>query len=347
MSSYRKAMKYVAWGTSKLLWLYKTHLNDVAFSYVIESSPKTATFMDLTVFAPEALDAEGDDCTVVIFAVSNKTINLILKRLAETGRGLNNGVILYADLFRDDFMRALKADLGWPLLDDRLYNYSGAFTLNSDRPVHTTICGSWLFLEALKQTANVIGDIAEVGAYQGGNALCALQSPAWTGHKNYYIFDSFEGFPDVSRNDPDTVARGTYAIDISVPEVRNSFSFLPNARIIPGFVPKTFSKLDDNARFSIVFYDCDLYQPALDTFEYFWDRLSPGGILLIHDYFAEPDGYHGVKKATDEFFVSRAVPILKFWHSTMAAVVKNNDPRIVSSNSSMDTLVEKNDSHSC
>src|ERR1039458_9953934 len=147
-------MKYVAWGTSKLLWLYKTHVDEVKLSYVVESSPKAAMFMDLPVHSPEKLQGEGDDCTVVIFAVSNKTINLILKKLAETGRGLGNGVILYADLFREDFRRALRAELGWTA-DDRLYNYAGAFTLNSARPVHTTICGSWLFLEALKHTENV------------------------------------------------------------------------------------------------------------------------------------------------------------------------------------------------
>jgi hypothetical protein len=314
-------MKYVAWGTSKLLWLYKTHLNDVNFAYVVESSPKAAMFMDLPVYSPEKLEHEGGDCTVVIFAVSNKTINLILKKLAETGRGLGNGVILYADLFREDFKRTLEAELGWKA-DDRLYSYAGGFILNSVRPVHTTLCGSWLFLEALKHTAKVPGDIAEVGAYQGGNALCALLSPVWLGQKTYYIFDSFEGFPDIGKNDPGTVTRGTYAIDVSVQEVRNSFDLLPDARIIQGFVPTTFSRLDNNGRFSIVFYDCDLYQPALDTFEYCWDRLSPNGILLIHDYFAEPGGYHGVKKATDEFFEGSAAHVSKFWHSTMAAIVK-------------------------
>lgn len=188
--------------------------------------------------------------------------------------------MLYTDLFREDFKRLLKKDLGWDA-DDSLHEYAAAFTLNSVRNIQTTICGSWLFLEALKRTGGIQGDIAEVGAYEGGNALCARLSPVWPINKNYYIFDSFEGFPDISKNDPARPGRGTFAIDVIVQqEVRNSFQLLTDVKIIEGFVPGTFSQLNDSNRYSMVFYDCDLYQPALDTFAYFWDRLNPEAFFL-------------------------------------------------------------------
>jgi hypothetical protein len=174
----------------------------------------------------------------------------------------------------------------------------------------------------MKHTASVEGNIAEIGAYQGGNALCGMLSPLWSKKKKYYIFDSLEGFPDVTKNDPGTVGRGTYTIDISVQEIRNSFHHLPQAHFIKGFVPETLSQIRNEDKFSLVFYDCDLYQPALDTYEFFWDRMVPGGILLIHDYFAEPGGFHGVRKATDEFFAKRGESIIEIPHGTMAALVK-------------------------
>lgn len=71
-----------------------------------------------------------------------------------------------------------------------------------------------------------------------------------------------------------------------------------------------------------MFYDCDLYQPALDTFEYFWDKIIPGGFMLVHDYIAEEGGFTGVKKATDEFFKPKGVVIHPIWETTMALITK-------------------------
>ena len=71
-----------------------------------------------------------------------------------------------------------------------------------------------------------------------------------------------------------------------------------------------------------LFYDCDFYLPALDTFDYFWDRIVPGGYLLIHDYEAEEGGYAGVKKATDEFFGPRKIKFPSFYENTMAVIRK-------------------------
>ena len=68
------------------------------------------------------------------------------------------------------------------------------------------------------------------------------------------------------------------------------FSVLEQVKVIKGFIPGTFSQLPANKAYSLVFYDCDLYQPALDTFEYFWGRVSHGGIVLVHDYFSSLAG---------------------------------------------------------
>lgn len=314
-------MKYVAWGTSKLLWIYKTYIDAVDFAYIVETSPKNPEFLGLPVYEPETLKGEKDDVVIVIFAVSNKSINAILKVLAGYGIGLGRGAILYSEIFKDHFVQTVESEFGWSV-DHTLYDYASSFTLNSLRPVHTTICGSWLFLESMKHTRFIPGNIAEVGAYQGGNSLCGMLSPVWDTMKTYYIFDSFEGFPDVTENDPSTVGRGTYSIDLTVQEVENSFHHLPQAKVIKGFVPETFSQLPQDEKFSLVFYDCDLYQPALDTYEFCWDRLSPGGVMLIHDYFAEPGGFHGVRKATDKFFANQTDDIIKIPHGTMAALVK-------------------------
>jgi hypothetical protein len=42
----------------------------------------------------------------------------------------------------------------------------------------------------------------------------------------------------------------------------------------------TFTHVQASERFALV-SDCDLYQPALDTFEFLWDKIVLGGVWLI------------------------------------------------------------------
>ena len=72
----------------------------------------------------------------------------------------------------------------------------------------------------------------------------------------------------------------------------------------------------------MVFYDCDLYQPALDTYAFFWERIEKGGMLIIHDNIATSNGWTGVRKATKEFFGPKNIIFHDFWETTMSVVFK-------------------------
>jgi O-methyltransferase len=71
-----------------------------------------------------------------------------------------------------------------------------------------------------------------------------------------------------------------------------------------------------------VFFDCDLYQPACDTLDFFWSKLSKGGLFLLHDYFYEPGGFSGVKKAVDEFSKLKNIESFPIWETTMVVLRK-------------------------
>jgi hypothetical protein len=179
-----------------------------------------------------------------------------------------------------------------------------------------------MFLEAINHLKEISGDVAEVGCFEGGNALNCLLSGVWNPSKHYWLFDSFEGFPAPSLHDPVAVKTGDYATTKLYGEIIAPFQAYPEVEIVKGFVPATFSAVPSDRKFSLVFYDCDLYQPAHDTFAFFWDRLVPNGLMLIHDYFAEPAGFHGVRQATTEFFEPRGLKVMPFWQNTMAVVRK-------------------------
>jgi hypothetical protein len=315
-------MQRVAYGCSKLLFFYLTETQDRDFAFIVDKNYAEKQFCGIEVINPEQFaKRRAADSQVFIFAVSNGALNGIIAFLATLGFQLGQNAFLYSELFARPFSDAVRESLGWEM-SSQLLQFATAFTLNSRKPVHTTLCGSWLFLEALRRATKIAGDVAEVGAFEGGNVLCALQSPVWPESKTFFVLDSFEGFPDLTNFDPAIFARCDYAPQTSLGEVLAPFAVYPQARIIKGFVPGTFAQLPPGGRYSLVFYDCDLYQPALDTFEYFWDRMGPGAVMLGHDYFAEPGGFAGVKQATTMFFDGRECRQGKFWHNTMAAFIK-------------------------
>jgi hypothetical protein len=75
-----------------------------------------------------------------------------------------------------------------------------------------------------------------------------------------------------------------------------------------GFFPETAAGVED--RFCFVNLDFDLYDPILAGLEFFYPRMTEGGVILVHDYFNP--FYKGVKVAIDGFRKSsgaRALPI--------------------------------------
>lgn len=313
--------KLIAWGNSKLLKMYLQNKAN-PFSYCIDDfTPELSAGGLIIKKSEELLNEKPGNYQVVIFAISNKSLGEIRKKLHSFGLKYGQDYIFYSDFFLADFQKKAETALGFGL-NEKFYRYALSYTLNSQTLIHTTILGTWLFLELLNRTENLPGAVAEIGIFQGGNALAALSFCPRSESKNFYLFDSFEGFPELSAFDPKSFKKGDYNIQTTFQEIADNFAVYPEARLIKGFVPDTFSQIPKDEKFSLVFYDCDLYQPALDTFGFFWDRIVPGGYLLIHDYEAEKGGFEGVKIATDEFFKGKNVQIFSFFENTMALIKK-------------------------
>lgn len=319
--------KLIAWGASKLFELYTKNGTPLPFTYIIDSNPdkQGMTHCGLKVYAPEKLKEEDPATSaIVLFPVSSLALQAILEQVHASGFRLYQNVFLYADLFYKSFDTAFAKLCGRKTNRDN-YAFITALTLRTKVPVHTTLLGNVLFTELLAETKDLGGAIAEVGSYSGGNALLAqLWLSRHSGAKRpYYIMDSFEGFPEMSTFDPKDKKRGDYKIDETFESILDTFAPFPDAHVLKGFVPDSFSQLDPHERYSLVFYDCDLYEPAQATYEYFWEKMLPGGFLMVHDYVAEEGGYTGVKKATDEFFKDKDAEIHVFWENTSAVIRKN------------------------
>jgi O-methyltransferase len=145
-------------------------------------------------------------------------------------------------------------------------------------------------LEELK-SSNIPGSLAELGVYRGNSAkiihsLCP--------ERNLYLFDTFTGFD--ARDGSDA---GGFS-DTSIEKVREFVGADDTIHYLQGYFPDTASGLPPDTRFALVHLDADLYPPMKSGLEYFYDKLEPGGFLILHDY--DNPRWPGVMHAAQEFF---------------------------------------------
>ena len=149
------------------------------------------------------------------------------------------------------------------------------------------------------------GDAAELGVFRG--EFAALINAALP-ERRLHLFDTFEGFhaEDVEEERRLGLSRartGDFA-DTDVEAVLRRLPHPERAVIHAGRFPATFEPCVELS-FSLVSVDADLYAPTTAALPLFWERLSPGGALLVHD--VNGFQYAGAGRAVREFCAERGV----------------------------------------
>lgn len=159
---------------------------------------------------------------------------------------------------------------------------------------------------AVKNISKIKGDIAEVGVYKGGSAKIICEAK---GNKSLYLFDTWDGLPEISRNDEKGYfKKGEF--QASLESVKNYLKKYPKVYFYKGLFPDT-AKPIINKRFSFVNMDVDIYESTKNSLEFFYPRMNKGGIIISHDYINAV----GVRKAFDEFFKNKPEPIIEMSES--------------------------------
>jgi hypothetical protein len=169
----------------------------------------------------------------------------------------------------------------------------------------------------VEQTRDLPGDLAEVGVYRGGSARVICEAK---GGRPLHLFDTFMGIPDA---DPtiDRHQRGDFA-DTSLEGVRAYLRAFDGLHFHPGTFPESGRALEDQGTtFSFVNLDVDVYESTLSALRFFMPRMTPGGILVSHDY--RSISCRGVRRAFDEFFRDRHELVLELW-DTQSMVVSSS-----------------------
>lgn len=151
----------------------------------------------------------------------------------------------------------------------------------------------------------ISGDVAELGVFRGDFA--SLINAAFP-DRAIHLFDTFSGFPaaDVEIEQKQNLSRamaGDFS-ETATELVEQRLPYRERAVFHPGYFPDTFRGCE-GTRFAFVSIDADLYAPTAAALPLFWDRLTPGGVLLVHD--VNSLQFTGAGKAVREFCQKRKI----------------------------------------
>lgn len=183
--------------------------------------------------------------------------------------------------------------LAWPQIgwwyDEAFNNYLkrfGEFSgFNSDR--------RWMIGQLTKLARHVPGDTAECGVLAGSSSYLICQAFR---DRMHFVFDSFEGLSKPGSFDGNCWQERHLTCDLKT--AQENLRDCPNVSFHKGWIPERFSDVKSR-RFCFVHIDVQLYEPTRDSLQFFYPRMSDGGVIVCDDY-----GFTtcpGATRAVDEF----------------------------------------------
>lgn len=172
------------------------------------------------------------------------------------------------------------------------------------------------------------GACAEVGVFNGG---FAKHINRLFPDRKLYLFDTFEGF---SQNDVAMEKQmskdfdwdvGGYSSFVPIDLIRAKMTTPEHVIFKVGYFPETAQSLEE--LFVFVNLDVDLYLPTLEGLRFFYSRMVRGGVIVVHDYFANTPSkenmkFKGIETAVEEFSAEQAVGYLPLADQKSIAFIK-------------------------
>lgn len=198
-------------------------------------------------------------------------------------------------------------------------------------------------LSATKYVINnrIQGDFVECGVWRGGNSILMSMTLSQMNieDRNIYLFDTFEGMTEPSKNDKDNSGRSASSLlekadkkngeniwcVASIEDVKNNFahSNYPEAlvQLVKGDVGTTLKDEENLPKeIAVLRLDTDWYESTKIELEVLFPRLVKGGVCLIDDY----GHWQGARKAVDEYLQKNEIyPLMHVTDYTGRVFIKD------------------------
>ena len=153
---------------------------------------------------------------------------------------------------------------------------------------------------------NIDGDVVELGCYVGESSKYLMKTLVETNSdKKLYVYDSFEGLPDLSKWEINTGWKPRTLV--SSEDILTS-NFIENNLPTPIITKGWFCDIPEDRlpeKISFAFLDGDFYDSIYDSLVKVYDRVVDGGYIFFHDY--KRNDLPGVEAAIKDFFELRGI----------------------------------------
>jgi O-methyltransferase len=153
---------------------------------------------------------------------------------------------------------------------------------------------------------DIDGDVVELGCYVGESSKYLMKTLVETNsNKKLYVYDSFEGLPDLSKWEINTGWRPRTLVTSE--DVLTS-NFIENNLPTPIITKGWFKDIPEDRlpeKISFAFLDGDFYDSIYDSLVKVYDRVVDGGYIFFHDY--KRNDLPGVEAAIKDFFELRGI----------------------------------------
>jgi len=211
---------------------------------------------------------------------------------------------------------------------------------NQDFMQQVTARETEILLQELKKTLNnnVPGDVVEFGCYKAdtsvlyqkllesmghGGAFQPENQAAQASQKMLWLYDSFEGLPAKTREDNSAAGDAFQAGELLVTKREVIEKFKKMGLKLPKIKKAFFDNLDIiydiPEKISYAFLDGDLYQSIKTSLRLVTDKMSQGGVIIVHDY-NNPE-LPGSARAVDEWLKAHQAKVASFRVAETLAII--------------------------
>jgi hypothetical protein len=201
----------------------------------------------------------------------------------------------------------------WTVAGPRNRGETGEMIRLFERVGPYTLIGGWGLLALYRacreaDRRGIAGAFVECGVYRGGCAgVMAALAQQSDPPRHTWLFDSFEGLPEPSPEDRTNTLASAGRFAAPIDDVRRllfeELALAPaGVSLEKGWFDQTLPPARGHiGSISVLRLDADLYESTRCCLENLYELVTPGGFLIIDDYY----GWPGCRKAVDEFLARR------------------------------------------